>query len=148
LNSGKPAWCYYDNDPANGSKYGKLYNWYAINDSRGIAPKGWHVPSDTEWFCFEKYLNPTVNDINSTGWISDPERKINTCGFSPQAGGFRTKNGDFLYIEDNGCLWSSKDRDEREEYECWVYFLGSPGGDGYKYLVDKPNGYSVRCIKD
>ena len=45
----KAAWSYYDNDPANGSKYGKLYNWYAVNDPRGIAPKGWHVPTDKEW---------------------------------------------------------------------------------------------------
>ena len=45
----QPAWCYYDNDPANGAKYGKLYNWYAVNDSRGLAPVGYHIPSDAEW---------------------------------------------------------------------------------------------------
>lgn len=45
----QPAWCYYDNDPNNGAKYGKLYNWYAVNDSRGLAPEGWHVPTDQEW---------------------------------------------------------------------------------------------------
>ncbi|RYY08664.1 MAG: hypothetical protein EOO04_39670, partial [Chitinophagaceae bacterium] len=43
------AWCYYDNDPSNGAIYGKLYNWYAVNDARGLAPAGWHVPSDAEW---------------------------------------------------------------------------------------------------
>ena len=45
----QPAWCYYDNDPSNGKKYGKLYNWYAIIDPRGLAPEGWHIPSDKEW---------------------------------------------------------------------------------------------------
>jgi len=40
----KPAWCYYENDPANGAIYGKLYNWYAVSDPRGLAPKGWHIP--------------------------------------------------------------------------------------------------------
>jgi hypothetical protein len=45
----KPAWCYYDNDPANGPKYGKLYNWYAVSDPRGLCPVGWHVPSEDEW---------------------------------------------------------------------------------------------------
>jgi uncharacterized protein (TIGR02145 family) len=44
----KPAWCYYNNDPANDSIYGKLYNWYAVNDIRGLAPKGWHIPRDAE----------------------------------------------------------------------------------------------------
>ena len=43
------AWCYYENQTANGTTYGKLYNWYAMNDPRGIAPEGWHVPSDVEW---------------------------------------------------------------------------------------------------
>ena len=45
----QPAWCYYDNDSTNGVKYGKLYNWYAVNDSRGLAPDGWHVSSREEW---------------------------------------------------------------------------------------------------
>jgi len=52
----QPAWCYYDNDPANGAKYGKLYNWYAVNDSRGLAPTGWHVPSDAEWTQLKDFL--------------------------------------------------------------------------------------------
>lgn len=43
------AWCYYENNSANGVTYGKLYNWYAVNDPRGLAPEGWHVPSDNEW---------------------------------------------------------------------------------------------------
>ncbi|MFY7733742.1 MAG: FISUMP domain-containing protein [Bacteroidia bacterium] len=52
----QPAWCYYDNDPANGAKYGKLYNWYAVNDPRGLAPAGYHVPSDAEWEILENHL--------------------------------------------------------------------------------------------
>ena len=45
----KPAWCYYDNNPENQSRLGKLYNWYAVNDPRGLAPEGWHVSSDADW---------------------------------------------------------------------------------------------------
>ncbi len=52
----QPAWCYYDNDPKNGVKYGKLYNWYAVNDSRGLAPEGWHVPTDEEWTVLSTFL--------------------------------------------------------------------------------------------
>jgi uncharacterized protein (TIGR02145 family) len=47
--NGRPVWCYYDNDIKNGEKYGKLYNWYAVNDTRGLAPNGWHIPSQKEW---------------------------------------------------------------------------------------------------
>ncbi len=43
------AWCYYDNDPSNEAKYGKLYNWYAVNDPRGLAPVGFHIPTHEEW---------------------------------------------------------------------------------------------------
>ena len=52
----QPAWCYYDNDPNNGKKYGKLYNWYAVNDSRGLAPKGYYIPSDAEWTVLTDFL--------------------------------------------------------------------------------------------
>jgi len=52
----QPAWCYYDNKAANGTKYGKLYNWYAVNDARGLAPSGWHVPTDEEWTVLSTYL--------------------------------------------------------------------------------------------
>ncbi len=53
---GKPAWCYYNNDTVYGRKYGKLYNWYAVNDARGLAPSGYHVPTDTEWGTLETFL--------------------------------------------------------------------------------------------
>jgi uncharacterized protein (TIGR02145 family) len=52
----QPAWCYYDNDPANGDDYGILYNWYAVNDSRGLAPEGYHIPSDSEWTTLTNFL--------------------------------------------------------------------------------------------
>jgi uncharacterized protein (TIGR02145 family) len=52
----QPAWCYYDNDSANGTKYGKLYNWYAVNDPRGLAPEGYHIPTDEEWTVLIDYL--------------------------------------------------------------------------------------------
>jgi uncharacterized protein (TIGR02145 family) len=52
----QPAWCYYDNDPKNGTKYGKLYNWYAVNDPRGLAPAGYHIPTDAEWTVLTDYL--------------------------------------------------------------------------------------------
>jgi uncharacterized protein (TIGR02145 family) len=69
---GKPAWCYYKNDPKNGAKYGKLYNWYAVNDPRGLAPVGWHIPTDAEWITLENQLGEDAGKkIKSTsGWDS------------------------------------------------------------------------------
>jgi uncharacterized protein (TIGR02145 family) len=68
----QPVWCYYDYDPKNGDKYGKLYNWYAVNDPRGLAPKGWHVPSIVEWKELIHFLGgKTVSDKkikSEDGW--------------------------------------------------------------------------------
>ena len=68
----QPAWCYYDNDAKNGTKYGKLYNWYAVNDPRGLAPAGYHVPTDAEWTTLEDYLGDDAGKKmkSTTGWAS------------------------------------------------------------------------------
>jgi uncharacterized protein (TIGR02145 family) len=67
---GKPAWCYYDNDPKNGAIYGKLYNWYAVIDPRGLAPAGWHVPSDPEWTTLGDFLGDDAGKKmkSTSGW--------------------------------------------------------------------------------
>jgi uncharacterized protein (TIGR02145 family) len=75
----QPVWCYYDNDPKNGAKYGKLYNWYAVNDKRGLAPNGWHVPTDAEWTILETFLGTEAGKKmkSTSGWkdfVTD-----NTC---------------------------------------------------------------------
>jgi uncharacterized protein (TIGR02145 family) len=77
----QPAWCYYDNDTANGAKYGKLYNWFAVNDSRCLAPAGYHIPTDAEWTTLENYLgNDAGNKMKSTsGWNSYITGGSKTC---------------------------------------------------------------------
>ena len=78
----QPAWCYYDNDPKNGTKYGKLYNWYAVNDSRWLAPAGWHVPTDAEWTTLGKLLgrSDSGKKMKSTsGWNSYTTGGSKTC---------------------------------------------------------------------
>ena len=54
--NGQPAWCYYENKAENGTTYGKLYNFYAVNDPRGLAPNGYHIPTDEEWTILTDYL--------------------------------------------------------------------------------------------
>jgi uncharacterized protein (TIGR02145 family) len=68
----QPAWCYYENDLKNGAKYGKLYNWYAVNDSRGLAPAGWHIPTDEEWIVIQNTLETDESNkmISESGWNS------------------------------------------------------------------------------
>lgn len=68
----QPAWCYLFNDPSNGQKFGKLYNWYAVNDPRGLAPEGYYIPTSHDWFLFEEYLGEDVSEIikSKYGWNS------------------------------------------------------------------------------
>jgi uncharacterized protein (TIGR02145 family) len=90
-NKGQAAWCYYDNDPANGIKYGKLYNWYAVNDVRGLAPKGFHIPSFDEWTILTDYLGgkEAITKMRSNfGWKNNLNG-TNSSGFAGFPGGLR-----------------------------------------------------------
>ena len=77
----QPAWCYYENKAANGTKYGKLYNWYAVNDPRGLAPEGFHVPSDEEWTTLEEYLGDDAGKKmkSKSGWDNYETGGSKTC---------------------------------------------------------------------
>jgi len=106
----QPAWCYYNNDPANGAKYGKLYNWYAVNDSRGLAPEGWHVPSDAEWTILTDYLGSDAGTKmkSKTGW-NENGNGTNSSGFSGLPGGGRNDGGAVNGIGHVGYWWSSSE---------------------------------------
>ena len=83
-NARGPAWCYYKNDPVNGTKYGKLYNRFAINDARGLAPQGYHIPSQVEWIKLTDYLGgrgPSAKTKlkSSSGWKSTTRKVYKRC---------------------------------------------------------------------
>jgi len=154
----QPAWCYYDNDPANGAKYGKLYNWYAVNDSRGLAPVGYHIPTDAEWSTFINYLDPNADGGNnnntaggkmkSTGtqyWQSPNTDATNESGFSGLPGGDRGYDGAFYPIGSNGGWWSSTEDGSFSAWSRLLYYDVGDVGRGYGY---KRSGFSVRCLRD
>lgn len=145
--SKQPAWCYYDNDTVNGEKYGKLYNWYAVNDSRGLAPNGWHIPSDDEWAKLIDYLGGKdvagLKMKNTSGWVKEGDG-TNESGFSCLPGGFRFVDGYFDYIEHNGCWWSSTQKDNEG---AWTRHLVYSNNIMTKNFFDK-SGLSVRCLRD
>jgi uncharacterized protein (TIGR02145 family) len=147
-NAKRPAWCYYDNDPKNGNKYGKLYNWYALNDRRGLAPAGWHVPTDYEWTVLSTFLggeNLAGIKMKSTSGWNDNGNGNNSNGFSGLPGGYRLSNGSFSYVGGNGCWWSASENDVTD---AWNRYLSSFNSTLLRYYDDKYNGFSVRCIKD
>ena len=146
----KPAWCYYQNDIANGKKYGKMYNWFAVNDPRGLAPKGWHVPSDAEWIKLIEVLGGEVGvglKMKSTdGWEIDGNG-TNSSNFSALPGGIRDMGGIFIFIGQSGYWWS---KTEYQDEFAWSRSLFYKNNDLVKFAraKKKESGISVRCIKD
>ncbi|MEI6089274.1 MAG: FISUMP domain-containing protein [bacterium] len=146
------AWCYYNNDPALGAVYGKLYNWYAVNDSRGLAPDGWHVPSDEEWTTLSDYLGGEsvaggkLKEAGTTHWLSPNTGATNETGFSALPGGSRHYNyGWFGNIGFGGDWWSST---EGITSHPWSRALNLAESGIYKEDNYQASGFSVRCIKD
>ena len=96
------AWCYYGNDPSSG--YGKLYNWYAVNDPRGLAPQGWHIPTDAEWTTLSTLLGGTsvaggkMKTTGITRWNSPNTSATNESGFAGLPGGYRNGSGTFYSV--------------------------------------------------
>lgn len=141
------AWCYYNNDPANG----KLYNWYAVHDSRGLAPKGWHIPTDDEWTTLTNYLGGfevaggKLKETGTSHWNDPNADAINSTGFTALPGGTRYYLGNYFDAGGYGYWWSSTEAsDGAAFYRYLTYFYGAiSGGSDYK-----TNGFSVRCIKN
>ena len=144
----QPAWCYYDNDPANGQKYGKLYNWYAVNDARGLAPKGYHIPTHAEWTILTDYLGGKEvagTKMKSTSGWNENGNGSNESGFNGLPGGFRSYNGTFYFIGENGDWWSST---ENSTSNAWTHYLYCSSGDVSSDYGLKGDGFAVRCLRD
>jgi uncharacterized protein (TIGR02145 family) len=146
------AWCWMDNDSANyASNYGKLYNWYAVNDPRGLAPMGWHVPSDAEWTTLSTCLGGdavaggAMKETGTTHWASPNTLATNSSGFTGLPGGLRDDGGAFSVVGGLGAWWSSTEGGTRGAWDRnLIYSLGSIGrGNDHKQ-----DGFSVRCLRD
>ena len=147
--NGKPAWCYYNNDPENEFKYGKLYNWWAVNDSRGLAPKGFHIPSDDEWKELINFLGGMdeagTKMKTTSGWKKNGNG-TNRSGFSAIPCGRRYLLGGFDSFEnDNSYWWSST---ESNTYMAWFWNLYFYDGKVINNQAYKDAGMCVRCIMD
>ncbi|MBP7563916.1 MAG: fibrobacter succinogenes major paralogous domain-containing protein [Candidatus Cloacimonetes bacterium] len=143
-----PAWCYYTSDTEYGKRYGKIYNWYAVIDPRGLSPEGWHVPSDIEWNELEKYLG--ANDIGTkikspNGWQNDGNG-TNDSGFNGLPGGYRySSDGSFNNCGDYGYWWSSTGNLSND---AWYRVLSCFDSKIGRYAGNKRTGFSVRCVRN
>ena len=145
------AWSHYNNDSQYENPYGKLYNWYTVNDSRNVCPTGWHVPSDAEWTVLSDYLGGGAvagGKMKSTGtayWLNPNTGATNESGFSGLPGGSRNYYGAFYNIGYYGNWWSST---EGGAGNAWFRYLYCNLGGVYRDYYGKWAGFSVRCLRD
>jgi uncharacterized protein (TIGR02145 family) len=140
------AWCWIEKDGFNGKIKGKLYNFYAVNDSRGLAPKGWHIPTDSEWLDLQKNLgaNAGLKLKSNSGWSNDLNgNNESKLAFFPE--GKRDYKGMYLGYSLNGYWWSST---ETTTKKAWCFILNYKNNNFEKVLTAESNGFSVRCVKD
>tara|TARA_B110000503_G_C7168009_1_gene422827 strand:- start:69 stop:1736 length:1668 start_codon:yes stop_codon:yes gene_type:complete len=140
--------------------FGRLYNWYAVDDLRGLCPNGWHVASDSEWMTLEMTLGMSASQSNDTGWRGNNEGVqlksspadvpswdgSNASGFSGLAGGYRYYDSAGTYYDggSNGWFWSST----LEGVKAWARILGDDDDDVYRGDFFRRYGFSVRCLQD
>jgi len=153
--------CSYNNDDSNIFKYGKLYNWYAVNDIRNIAPVGWHIPTDEEWSELSTNVAAIIgasNQVakalaaktdwtlyNGNGAVGNDLSKNNSSGFLALPSGLRSYLGDYAYIGREINWWSTTETQTDYAFSRYITFTN---GDLIRDFVFKESGYSVRCIKD
>ena len=144
----QPAWCYYENDPKNGTKYGNLYNWYAVNDSRGLAPTGYHIPTDEEWTLLSTFLggeDVAGKKMKSTSGWNDDGNGTNSSGFSGLPGGYRSSYGNFSSVGSSGYWWSASELYVAGAWSRGLYYDDSSLSRGNS---NEGLGFSVRCVRD
>jgi len=164
-NTEQGAYCNYDNNEDNVETYGRLYNWYAVDDKRGLAPRGWHISTDDEIKELEIYLGMSKSEAGESGprgtneasklagradlWRDDDLKnnpEFGTSGFTGLPGGYRYYyDGSYNSMGYHGYFWSSTEYGNSNAWHRALSYNNSGIGrndDG------KKDGFSVRCIKD
>ena len=157
-NTSSGAVAVYNEDASLLETYGRLYNWHAVDDARGLCPSGWHVPTDGEWMTMEMALGMSESDANDTGFRGTDQgtqmktdygwwgggHGTNSSGFSGLPSGYRDYDGYFNNAELFGYWWSSSPNGS----DAWWRGLGYTGGYVYRSSEYAQIGFPVRCIRD
>jgi uncharacterized protein (TIGR02145 family) len=157
-NTTSGATAVYDESASNLETYGRLYNWYAVDDERGLCPSGWHVPTDGEWMTMEMALGMSESAANGTGWRGMDQgtqmkttygwngggNGTNSSGFSGLPGGARGSSGNFYGAGGDGYWWGSSP----DGSSAWDRYLDDYYEGVYRNLINPRSGFSVRCVRD
>lgn len=153
INSTEGAYAFYDDNLSHEETYGNLYNWYAVDDSRGICPEGWHIPSVDEWTILSNHLggeSVAGGKMKKAGlehWNSPNTGASNESGFTGLPGGYRSgSSGGFAWINTNGTFWSSVN--SNDHWAIAIDLFHDSEAIDLQHNDTKNSGFSVRCIQD
>lgn len=156
------AYCDYNNESSNVDTYGRLYNFYAVDDARELAPEGWHVASDAEWKQMEISLGMSQVSSDSTGyrgsdeggklkesglshWLDPNTGATDEVGFTALPAGYRDGTGVSGTLESYGMFWTAT---EDNDFNAWSRQLAADHADINRMQYGKTYGFSVRCVRD
>jgi uncharacterized protein (TIGR02145 family) len=145
------AYCSYNNDESHVAAYGMMYNWYAVNDSRNLAPEGWHVATEAEYETLTEHLGGCavaggkLKEAGTAFWALPNADATNESGFTGLPGGYCNQFGSFHDMRNNGVFWSASEYDS-ENAIGYALYHASP--NMYYGIIQKNIGQSVRCVKD
>jgi len=147
------AYGYYNDDLTNQETYGNLYNWFAVDDSRGVCPDGWHVPSNDEYIILTDYLGGTsvaggkMKEAGLDHWNSPNTGATNESGFTALPAGYRfSSNGYYSSMGDLGYFWSSSEYSSTNAWFRLLYYNYSNVNRNFSF--NKQLGFSVHCLGD
>lgn len=144
------SFCVYGNSEPHLTTYGLLYNWYAINDGRNIAPDGWHVATDAEWSDLMAVLGGAtlagskIKETRQSVW-SALEYATNSSGFSGLPCGMRQSSGSFTGLNTNAAWWTST---ENSGTYGWYWSVNNISNSLTRDFFNKNTGFAIRCVKD
>lgn len=148
------AWTYYNSNTEMNEDYGKLYNWFAVEDPRNICPEGWHIPDDEEWETLLTYLGgyqgagAKMKETGTNHFAYTNEGSTNESGFTGLPGGMM----DYGWISFDkgmtGYWWSSTNANDYYDLDAYYYYVSRDVNEVLDGTGDKNNGVSCRCLKD
>jgi len=148
-----PAWCYMSNEEENKNNLGRLYNWFAVNDERGICPEGWHVPKNSEIDTLIVSLGGDLSEEDnqagkklkaSSAWGTDFDGK-NEVSFNAYPNGIKSRNGQIKFSKTFSYWWTST---EMNAVGARFYGLTTKSNHLGQLFTRKESGLCVRCLKD
>lgn len=145
------AYCEYDNNVSNVAIYGRLYNWYAISSK--LCPSGWHIATDNEWKALVSHLNGenvaggSLKESGISHWPSPNTGATNSSGFTALPSGYRDKFGNYVLLGQSGIWWTATESPS-SIYTAYFNLIGANAINIYRGLMEKVEGYSLRCVKD